>query len=94
MITTRTAALLAAMSLVGAVTPAAFGQVTIDQDQLNDAENSAVIDGDDNEVNQQIEQGACLNAAGADDDSTAIAAQLALAFGGDDSENEASIDCS
>jgi len=94
MITTRTAALLAAMSLVGAVTPAAFGQVDIAQDQTNVGVNVADIDGDDNEVNQEIEQGACLNAAGADDGSFAATIQAAIAAGGDDSENEASIDCS
>lgn len=92
MITTRIAALIAAVSLLGAVTPAAFAQVTETQIQTNLAIQGPsipiAIAGPGGSASaassQSIDQGACQNAAGADRGSIAAAFQIA---GGD-------IDCS
>ena len=82
-------------SMLGAATlPQAFAQVNIFQAQSNSASNTATVSGSFNSVDQDIEQGACLNAAGADRGSFASAFQSAGAFGGDFSDNEATIDCS
>jgi uncharacterized membrane protein len=97
MITTRTAALITAMSLLGAVTPAAFAQVSIPQSQSNSAGVTSIpiaINGGgpgssaNANSNTDIDQEACQNAAGADRGSLASAFQNSFNLVGDD------IDCS
>jgi hypothetical protein len=98
MITTRTAALIAAMSLLGTVTPAAFAEVTIGQAQSNEVGDVISIpiaiggSGDDSDADADsdvdVDQGACQSAAGADRGSLAISAIFSLA------RDDAETDCS
>jgi hypothetical protein len=90
MISPKTAALVAAMSVIatasvlGTLTPQAFAQVSITASQSNTASNTGTVSGTGNSLSQSIEQGACLIIAGADRGGTATAAQIA----------EGDIDCS
>jgi hypothetical protein len=94
MIATKMIAMIAAMSVLGTVTPAAFADVFQSQIVINQATQNnvpvAVGDGatasDDN--SQDIDQGACQNQAGADRGSAAVALQNVA---GDDLDD---VDCS
>jgi hypothetical protein len=83
--TKRTAALIAAMSLLGTVAPAAFAQVSIPQTQSNNANQGPSIPiaiagpgGTSTATSTpSISQGSCQNAAGADRGSNATVLQTA-----------------
>lgn len=90
MITAKTSALIVAVSLIGAMTPAAFGQLSINLGQSNSATQTGTATATGGpgglggsggsataSVSQSTSQGACLLAAGAVDSSIATAAQLA-----------------
>jgi hypothetical protein len=98
MIPIKTTALIATMSLLGAITPAAFaqdfdfsasntiGDFTVDQSQTTDA--TATSEEGDSSVEVNNEQGFCINVAQASATTGSTADALAAQFAGRD------IDCS
>jgi hypothetical protein len=96
MISPKTAALIATMSVLGAVTPAAFAQVTVTATQSNSftadvsqSQSQAATSGGDS--TQQADQGFCLQAnqqnAAAGDDATNVGVNAIVA------DDQSAVDC-
>jgi hypothetical protein len=103
MISPKTTALIAAMSLLGAVTPAAFAQNTVTATQSNSftadiaqSSSQSATTGDDSPVTQTSSQGFCLqanqqNAAAGNDATNTGTNAIVGTVDGDDSTG---VDCS